>query len=185
MNNLSWSSIVCREHSKDLVLLCELSFRDKFALLYRGSRDGFGAEAFHSKCDGHENTLTILKARESSFIFGAFTSVAWQSISHQYKCDENAFLFSLTNKDNKPCKMKIKESKCRNAVYSSPRYGPTFGGGHDIYIANNANTRASSYSNLGLTFSHPEYEYDSNEAKSFLAGSHYFQLSEIEIYKID
>jgi hypothetical protein len=82
-------------------------------------------------------------------------------------------------------KMKIDENKCRSAVYSSPRYGPTFGGDHDIYIANNANSRTSSYSNLGLTYSHPEYEYESNEAKSFLAGSYYFQLSKIEIYKID
>ena len=162
-----------------------MSILDKFTLLYKTIRDGFGAEDLHSKCDGHENALTILKARESSFIFGAFTSVAWQSISHQYKCDENAFLFSLTNKENRPRKMKIDENKCRNAVYSSPRYGPTFGGGHDIYIANNANSRTSSYSNLGKTFSHPEYEYDSNEAKSFLAGTCNFQLSEIEIYKID
>jgi hypothetical protein len=99
--------------------------------------------------------------------------------------NENAFLFSLTNRDNRPCKRKIDENKCRNAVYYSPRYGPTFGGGHDIYICNNANSRTSSSSNLGLTFLHPEYEYESSEAQSFLAGSCNFQLSEIEIYKID
>jgi hypothetical protein len=180
MNNLSLSSILSRRQSNELIRLCELSFMDKFTLIYKASRDGFGAEAFHLKCDGHANTLTIFKAKETEFIFGAFTSAAWQSISHQYKCDEKAFLFSLTNRDNRPCKMKIQESKCRNAVYSSPRYGPTFGGGHDIYIANNANSRASSYSNLGLTFVHPEYEYESNETRTFLAGSYNFQLSEIE-----
>jgi hypothetical protein len=85
MNDLSLSSILSRGQSNELIRLCELSMMDKFSLLYRASRDGFGTEVFHSKCDEHENTLTILKAKESSFIFGAFTSVAWQSISHQYK----------------------------------------------------------------------------------------------------
>ena len=77
--------------------------------------------------------------------------------------------------------MKINPS----AIYCDSRYGRTFGGGHDIYIANNANSRASSYSNLGLTYLHPEYGHESDEARSFLAGSYGFKLSEIETYKID
>ena len=77
-------------------------------MLYRGSKDGFASTDFHSKCDGHENTLTIVRASESAFIFGGFTSVAWESFTPgKCKSDPNAFLFSLTNKENKPCKMKI------------------------------------------------------------------------------
>ena len=30
-------------------------------LLYRASEDGFGADAFHSKCDGKSNTMIIIK----------------------------------------------------------------------------------------------------------------------------
>jgi hypothetical protein len=30
-------------------------------LLYRGTRDGFTAKSFHEKCDGKENTITIIK----------------------------------------------------------------------------------------------------------------------------
>jgi hypothetical protein len=78
------------------------TIKDKFTLLYKTSRDGFSVEDFHLKCDGHENTLTILKATKSSFIFGGFTTVDWES-SVQWKADPNAFLFSLTNKDNRPC----------------------------------------------------------------------------------
>ena len=48
----------------DLIKVCEFSIKDKWSLLYRGSRDGFGAADFHSKCDSHKNTLTILKAKE-------------------------------------------------------------------------------------------------------------------------
>jgi hypothetical protein len=90
-----------------LLELCEYSPRDKWSLLYRGTRDGFGSNDFHSKCNGKSNTLTILKAEESKFIFGGFTSVSWESpVYGEYKSDPSAFIFSLTNKDNKPLKMK-------------------------------------------------------------------------------
>ncbi len=74
--------------------------------MFRGPRDGFGSNDFHSKCDGHSNTLTILKAKESKFIFSCFTEVDWER-SGKYKSDANAFLLSLTNKGNVPLKIKI------------------------------------------------------------------------------
>ena len=58
----------------ELVKLCECSPNDKLSLLYRGTRDGSGSNDFHSKCDGHSNTLTIVKAKESKFIFGGITT---------------------------------------------------------------------------------------------------------------
>jgi hypothetical protein len=92
----------------ELIKVCQFSPNDKWSLLYRGTRDGFGSNDFHSKCDGHSNTLTILKAKESSYIFGGFTTVHWESSTNgKWKSDPNAFIFSLTNKDNKPVKMKI------------------------------------------------------------------------------
>jgi hypothetical protein len=101
---------------------------------------GFAANDFHSKCDGHANTLTILKASESSFIFGGFTTIAWNS-SIQRKSDPNAFLFSLINKDNKPLKIRIDPNKHIDAIVGNPSYGPIFGwGGNDIQIVSNSNT---------------------------------------------
>ncbi len=47
--------------------------------------------------------------------------------------------------------------------------GPTFG--QDIYIANNANTTMDNYSNLGYSYPNPQYEYETDEAQTFLAGS--------------
>jgi hypothetical protein len=36
-------------------------FQEKqFSLLWRGSRDGFEAQEFHRRCDGHANTLTVI-----------------------------------------------------------------------------------------------------------------------------
>ena len=181
-NDLALSSILSRVQSNELTQLCEFSLKDKFTLLYKANRDGFGAKDFHLKCDGHENTLTILKATKSSFIFGGYTTVSWDS-SKTVKSDPNAFIFSLTNGDNEPVKMKIGPYKHEYAIFCDSDDGPTFG--DDITIVNNANTTMDSYSDLGCAYKHPQYAFETNEAKTFLAGSYKFQLSEIEIYKKD
>jgi hypothetical protein len=46
--------------------------RKKFSLLWRGGRDGFSARDFHNHCDGHANTLTLIKDTNGN-IFGGFT----------------------------------------------------------------------------------------------------------------
>jgi hypothetical protein len=145
-------------------------------LLYRGSRDGFSAANFHTKCDGHSNTLTIVKAHGTSYIFGGFASINWDS-SGQYKSDPNAFLFSLTNKDNQSSK--IKPIDTMHSIYCGSEYGPTFGGGHDFHVFDNANVKAGSYSNLGHSYQHPQ----PSQGQSYLAGSAQFELNEIEVYK--
>jgi hypothetical protein len=73
------SQILTGNQPNELIKLCEFSPNDKWSLLYRGTRDGFGARAFHTRCDGHSNTLTIFKAKESQFLFGGFTTVSWDS----------------------------------------------------------------------------------------------------------
>ena len=78
--------------------------------------------------------------------------------------------------------MKIDPNKHQYAIQCYLSSGPIFGGG-DIAIANNANTSMESYSNLGYSYKHPQYEEGTNEAKTFLAGSHTFKLDEIEVYQ--
>jgi hypothetical protein len=177
------SQILSGTQPLELIKLCEFSPKDKWSLLYRGSRDGFGAKDFHSKCDGHLNTLTIIKAKASGFIFGGFTTVSWESSAYgKYKSDANAFIFSLTNRDNQSLKMKIKTNKHQNAILCYSEYGPTFG--NDMCIKNNANATMDSLSNLGFAYKkHPQYAYGTNEARTFLAGSQKFQLDEIEVYQ--
>jgi hypothetical protein len=175
------SQILTGKQSIELVKLCEFSPNDKWTLLYRGTRDGFGAQDFHSKCDNKSPTLSICKAHESSFIFGGFASVTLNG-SQIYNSDPNAFLFSLTNKDNQPLKMKIHPNKHQNAIQCNMSCGPIFGGS-DIAIANNANTTMNRRSNLGFSYKHPQYAFATNEAQSFLAGSIYFRLDEIEVFQ--
>ena len=118
--------------------------------------------------------MTIFKANE--FIFGGFITV---SVSDEWKSDPNAFIFSLTNKDNKPVKIKVDPNEHEYAIGCYSDFGPTFG--FDIQIANNANTTMNSCSNLGFSYEHPQYRCGSTEASTFLAGSNPFQLDEIEV----
>ena len=172
------SLILTRKQAIQLIKLCQFDSKDKFKLLYRGTKDGFGSDQFHSKCDNTVNTLTILKA--NGFIFGGFTTEKWDN-SRQYQHDVKAFLFSLTNKDNQPCKMN-NTSYGSNAIYCDSNYGPTFGYG-DLAIGSYSNLKINSYSKLGSCYKHPVYAFESKEADSFLAGAYEFQLSEIEVYQ--
>ena len=133
-------------------------------MLYRGTRDGSGSSDFHSKCDGHSKTLTILKAKQTEFIFGGFATIDWESCEWpgKWKSDPNAFIFSLTNEDNSPRKMKIDPDKDDRAIYWHSRFGRIFGGG--FCIANNANTTSGSFSNLDFAFPHLQYTNGTDEA---------------------
>ena len=71
------------------------------------------------------------------------------------KSDPNAFLFSLTNKDNRPLKMKVDLNFEDRAIRCDSQYGPSFG--FDINEVNNANTTTKSLSNLGDCYKHPQY----------------------------
>jgi hypothetical protein len=48
--------------------------KKRFSLLWRGSRDGFKAFEFPSRCDGHTSTLTVIMDTKRH-IFGGFTPV--------------------------------------------------------------------------------------------------------------
>jgi hypothetical protein len=73
--------------------------RQQFSLLWRGSRDDFRVNDFHSHCDGHRNTLTVIVDKDGN-IFGGFTPVEWESSEKsKYKADPSlkSFLFVSKN----------------------------------------------------------------------------------------
>jgi hypothetical protein len=170
------------EDLEDLLEKKELDDR-KWSLLYRGTRDGFKASNFHSNCDNKPNTLTIIQSTIGN-IFGGFTSAQWD-LSHSFKFDNKAFIYSLLNKENRPLLFEHSSSD-NKSIYSSSSYGPCFGGGNDfvIYDFATSKTNTSCCSNLGKTYTHPEYPYDSKKAKTILAGSFYFKVQEIEVFQM-
>ena len=72
-------------------------------LLYRGSRDGFRAEAFHQRCDNKQApTLTVIREAARGFVFGAYSDAVWSCPPKGYgvwhrKGRVNPWVFSLRN----------------------------------------------------------------------------------------
>jgi len=143
-------------------------------LLYRGTKDGFDAADFHSKCDKKGPNLVVCKSKTHNKIFGGFNSKSW-STKGDYVDDPKAFLFSLTHKTI----MKPIASDC--ALYCSNEYGPVFGAGYDLLICTNSNVIKSSSSTLGLTYSSSGVSGDSSK---YLAGDTSFLLDEIEVFRV-
>lgn len=95
-----------------------------------------------------------------------------------YRRTDKAFIYSLENKEVlMPFKSMVKDGS--QAIYMDISYGPTFGGGHDIYIANNAGQNSHSYARLGQTFLAPSEVKDKN---TVLAGSYNFNPDEVEVF---
>ncbi len=96
-----------------------------------------------------------------------------------YRQDSKAFLFTLVNYPGRPAEKLEKTSINPNgkyAFYNCMTYGPTFGAGWDIYIADNAglNTKSST----GLKYYGYGYRW------GYLIGSWnpYFTPDEVEVY---
>ena len=99
-------------------------------MLYEGSRDGFSASGFHSKCDNKGSTLTIILSSKN-YIFGGYATFPWNSKGENNDSyDSKGFLFSINNN----CKMNTKNKG--NAIYCDKNHGPCFGGdnGNDLWI---------------------------------------------------
>ena len=47
----------------------------RWLLCYRASLHGWSVRTFHSRCDGKNNTVTIVKKDE--YLFGGFTDIPW------------------------------------------------------------------------------------------------------------
>jgi hypothetical protein len=137
--------------------MARLLLYPKSLLIYKATRDGFGASSFHSKCDGKANTVTIIKSNYNN-VFGGYTSAAWSSLSG-FGQDANAFIFSL-RKNGVSYSDIFRVTNPDKAIYSVSNYGPTFGGGHDIYVRDNSIIVTGSYSNFGLSYALPSgYTY--------------------------
>jgi hypothetical protein len=156
-------------------------FRGKhFKLLWRGTRDGFSASDFHSRCDGHPNTVTLVLDTAGN-IFGGFTPVAWRLDGHSIP-DESvrSFLFTLKNPHGLPAKKFPLKQECKSrAIWCSSVWGPAFY--DDLAIVARCNERTESYTrDFGSTFTNDT----GLPGGSFFTGSTHFQVKEIEILEI-
>ena len=94
----------------------------------------------------------------------------------------NAFLFSLKNKDHlKPFKAPVYQNSDKALSHNSA-FGPSFGGGRDLHVSNNANSNTDSHTNFGSTYQPPPgYAFDADKTHVLLTGARLFTPSEVEV----
>ena len=149
--------------------------------IYKASQDGFSDTHFHSKCDNKGGTITVIKSTNGN-IFGGYCPLPW-STNGSYQYDKDSFIFSLKNSKNKFFKFPSTTTYGQSSIYCCSGYGPTFGGGHDIYVVSNSNTTTGSYTNFGYNYdSNVIGAYGSTQAQAFLAGNYNFQTIDVEVY---
>ena len=92
-----------------------------------------------------------------------------------------SFIFSLVDKEGlAPFKSMVKQNiQSSYAIRCSSGYGPSFGSGFDLHIANNSNQNTYSYANFGNSYSLPNGVSD---RRTILAGTRYFSPDEVEVF---
>ena len=98
-----------------------------------------------------------------------------------------SFMFSLLNNDGlAPFKSPLKDDNDTRAIARDNRFGPTFGGGRDLYIHDNAGLNTDSFTHFGYTYDLPPgYIRSKTNTLSLLAGNQSFSPSELEVLYIN
>merc|ERR1719229_504032 len=149
-------------------------------LLYRGSKDGFEASAFHEKCDFMDNTVVVVQTKENGNVFGGYTAAPWKSPkSFEFVDDPQAFLFLLSNYTNPRDKAQIfgvYPDDAQYAVCHDPKYGPIFGNGYSLCLYDKCDEVNKNYTN--------PVSFGFREKPNQLSGKYNFTVNEYEVFQV-
>lgn len=107
--------------------------------------------------------------------FRGYSTQNWSrsTIGNYYSRAPESFIFSLINKK----KYGLIDELNKNDIYRHDSYGPTFGGGYDLYLANQCKSNNNSYCNKS--------SYNTGNTNVLgLNGQTNFQISKYEVYKV-
>ena len=154
--------------------------KDEFSLtlLYRNSRDGNSSTAFHEKCNGYSNTITLIHSNYDH-IFGGFTTLDWSG-NKQWKKDDDAFLFLIRSQFNHKPRIYKNKERDGNAVYVDQSHGQRWGRGHDLSLHS-----YGAYSHLGSTYEGTGNELCGGETYKTYKDYHEFQIKEYEVFLVN
>jgi hypothetical protein len=107
--------------------------------IFTKNQSNSSSTAWHTAVDGMGPTFTLMYATEengSSAIIGGYNPFSWNGGLNAYTIidvgSRDAFVFNLTT-DTEYAERA--DSSGRYQTYNGSNYGPTFGGGHDIFTA--------------------------------------------------
>ena len=157
----------------------------RFHLIYKASRDGSSAQAFHQKCDRQMAPLVVLSYNPQGYVFGGYTSLSLESRG-AFRNDNDAFIFCLSEAGlNNPQKYPAKAGV--GGIHDYPQFGPSFSSSqgycdltfftsainpsNNIYTSNAASIFGSGYTTHGSTI------------QNLYGGQ--FQFSDVEVYRVE
>ena len=171
--SLDNSTIIAARHTSAMNTLLGTSRTTNATLIFRASRDGWSGSAFHTACDNIAPIFMVFKST-GGYIATAYTPIAFRSVNNYVSATSGtAWLNNLENSSGTISTTKFLNTSPQYTLYDNASYGPTFGGGHDIYIqgGNMANVSTNQHSYSGTGYS-----------STVLFGARNATLSEIEVY---
>ena len=143
------------------LLLSTLKQPTELKLLFRASEHGFSVNAFHAKCDGIENTVTIVRTEHGNTI-AAFTKYPWKSVNNNgngewvHDAGRHCWLLSIDHK------VKLVPQTNEELIYCRSDYGPTFGGA-DLCLFDKCHENSYSFYRVKTYNSEGEPKYPNNQ----------------------
>ena len=148
--------------------------------------DGKTAASFHAAADGKGRTITVLLVQRNGqqYLIGGYNPQSWSSIgNYNVTADavRTAFIFNLTSNFVQPQKLnaELNGLNGQNQTYNHSAYGPTFGSGHDLGVADfNLQTASASNLSYGTTTN------SNNILNIALANAPSIQILGLEVFTI-
>lgn len=150
--------------------------------------DGKTSHEFHAAADGQGRTFSILEVvsvlvndtwQPANEVIGGYNPQSWKS-SGGYNltpndADRTAAIFNLTDMVRRPQDPVLIDAAGQYQTYNHPEYGPTFGGGHDIFVVGS------------LAWGHVNpFSYGVSNGLNILGGNgfQYVQYGRMEVFTI-
>lgn len=110
---------------------------------------GSTGQNFHAAADGMGATITVMEITNGTnrAIVGGYNPNSWSSSTGYTmtltNAERNAFIFNLTTETFQDQKLYTNNGSYQ--AYNNFQYGPTFGGGHDLYVPANLTGQGYAY----------------------------------------
>ena len=157
----------------------------RFHLIYKASRDGSSAQAFHQKCDRQTPPLVVLSYNPQGYVFGGYTSLSLDSRG-AFRNDNDAFIFCLSEAGlNNPQKYPAKAGV--GGIYDLSNYGPSFTSpqGHNdlTFFTNAINPSNNIYTSNAVPQFGNGYTTHGSTIQNLYGEK--FQFSDVEVYMVE
>jgi hypothetical protein len=168
----------------------------RFELLYRGSRGGMTAAAFHEKCDGKGPTLVFVAGQSEGqpvCVFGGYAGKSWErgpdGPYYEAKAIDarDSFLFTVLNPfGDGIVKMAVNEESAYagRAMVCHAGRGPWFGWGFGVSSSSESPTAVFDEGSWFVLRSHGTFGDPLGRGHNTFTGALYFRPLEIEVWSV-